>query len=157
VRHLVFHPNGQVVYAINEMASSVTAFHYDKQAGALEELQTVSTIPDSFTGANSGAEIAINAAGTRVYASNRGQDTIALLAVDPVSFTLSAMEYAPSAVKKPRGFAFDPAGTNLVVAGQDSNTIMVFRVHPRTGQLQPLGRGARNIVSPTSVVFVPMG
>jgi 6-phosphogluconolactonase len=153
VRHLVFHPNGKIVYAINELASSVAVFRYDGARGALEELQTVSTLPPHYEGANTAAEIAIDAAGGHVYASNRGQDTLALLAVDPEVFTLTAMEFPPAMGKTPRYFVFDPEGANLVVAGQDSSDLEIFQVYRRTGQIQPRGRPL-NVPNPACVVFV---
>lgn len=155
VRHLVFHPNGKVLYAINELASSVTVFRYDAARGALEEYQTASTLPEHFEGATTAAEIAIDATGSHVYASNRGHDSIALLAVDPVLFTLTAMEFPPAMGRTPRHFALDPDGRNLVVASQDSGRLQVFSVHPRTGQIQPRGK-AVNAPNPVCVVFVPI-
>ena len=156
VRHMVFHPNGKVLYAINELASSVTMFRYDAERGALEDLQTVSTLPESFKGKNTAAEIAIDAAGAHVYASNRGHDSLALLAVDPVVFTLTAMEFPSIMGRTPRHFALDPEGKNVVVACQDSGLLLVFRVHPVTGQIQPRTRTATKVPNPVCVTFVPM-
>ena len=154
-RHLVFHPNGKMVYAVNELASTVTAYTYDSPAGKLEELQTTSILPGGFTGASTAAELAINADGTRLYASNRGNDSIALLAIDPVAFTLAAMEFPPAMVQKPRYFTLDPDGAALIAAGQDSGTLQMFRVHPHTGQIRPFGRPIR-VANPVCVVFVPL-
>ncbi len=154
VRHLAFHPNGKVLYAINELASTVTTFGYDAAGGALDEMQTVSTLPEGFTGVTTTAEIAVNAAGTFVYASNRGHDSIALLAIDPQRFTLVPMDYAPTAGQTPRHFTLDPTGGFLLAANQNSGTIAVFRVHPRTGQLQPAGNSITRVPSPVCVVFV---
>ena len=44
-RHFAFHPSGKFAYVINEMKSTLTAFRYDAARGALDELQTVSTLP----------------------------------------------------------------------------------------------------------------
>ena len=41
-RHLAFHPSGKYLYVINELLSTVTAFSYDAEKGALAPLQTVS-------------------------------------------------------------------------------------------------------------------
>ena len=101
VRHLAFHPNGKMVYAIQEMASTVTAFRYDPATGALDGFQTVPTLPPSFKGANTTAEIAINADGSVLYGSNRGHDSIALFAIDPERFTLTPTDYAPTLGKTP--------------------------------------------------------
>jgi len=156
VRHLVFHPNGKVLYAINELASSVTLYRYDAGRGALEDLRTVSTLPEGFKGKSTAAEIAIDAGGGHVYASNRGHDSLALLAVDPVLFTLTAMEFPSVMGKTPRHFALDPEGKNLVVACQDSGLLLAFRVHPATGQIRPRTQTAK-VANPTCVAFVPLG
>lgn len=152
VRHLAFHPNGRVLYAVDEMGSSITAFHYD--AGALSEFQTISTVPKDFKGRNSGAEIAVNAAGTAVYSSNRGQDSIALFAVDPERLTLTAVDHTPTLGRTPRHFTLDPSGTFLLAANQDSDSIAVFHVHPRTGQLTPAGKVVTGIPKPVCILFL---
>ena len=155
VRHLAFHPNGRVLYAINETQPSVTGYFYNPDNGALREIQTLPIVPDSYTGPDAGGEIAVNAAGTVVYASNRGQDSMALLVVDPVRFTLSTLEITPLIGRTPRHFALDPTGAYLLVGNQDSNSLSVYSVHPHTGQLRPVGRPTPNIDKPACIVIVP--
>ena len=154
VRHLAFHPNGRVLYSIDELASTVSAFWYNAETGALQEFQTVATLSPNYSGPSTAAEIVVNAAGTMVYGSNRGLDSLALLRIDPVRFTLKALEFTPLLGKTPRHFALDPAGAYMVVANQDSNSLSVFKVHPRTGQIQPAGRPV-SVGLPSCVVFVP--
>jgi len=156
VRHLAFHPNGRVLYAINETQPSVTGYHYDPTDGALSEIHTVSIVPPSYEGKDAAGEIAVNAAGTVVYASNRGLDSMALLVVDPVRFTLSPLEITPLIGRTPRHFALDPTGAYMIVGNQDSGNLTVYTVHPHTGQLRPVGRPTPNIDRPSCVVFVPV-
>lgn len=156
VRHLAFHPNGRVLYAINETQPSVTGYFYDSASGALSEIHTVPIVPPSYEGTATAGEIAVNAAGTVVYASIRGLDSMALLVVDPVRFTLSPLEITPLIGRTPRHFALDPTGAFLVVGNQDSGNLTVYTVHPHTGQLRPVGRPAPNIDRPSCVVFVPV-
>ena len=153
-RHLVFHPNGQELYVIGEMASAIAVFHYDAVSGALDPSQTVSTLPDGFTGPNIAAEIAVNEAGTVLYASNRGNDTLALFTIDPQRFLIAAMERVSSLGKTPRYFTFDPTGQFLIVTNQDSDNLVVFHVHPRTGELRPAGPVVTGIPKPSCIVFV---
>jgi 6-phosphogluconolactonase len=155
VRHMAFHPNGRVLYAIEEMGSNITAFHYDPATGALHDFQNISTLPENFKGSSSGAEIAVNHKGTVVYASNRGADTIAVFNVDPVKFTLTAVDHAPVLGKTPRHFALDPTGRYLLAANQDSNDITMFKVQASTGQLQPASRVVTDVTMPVCVLFVP--
>lgn len=155
VRHLTFHPNGRVVYAINETRPSVTGYFYDVASGGLSEIETIPIAPDSYTGPDTGGEIAVNAAGTMVYASNRGNDSMALLVVDPVRFKLSTLEITPLLGRTPRHFALAPAGAYMLVGNQDSGNLSVYTAHPHTGQLRPTGRPTPKIDRPACVVFVP--
>lgn len=156
VRHLAFHPNGRVLYAINETRPSVTGYFYDAEKGALSEIDTVPIVPDSYTGPDAAGEIAVNPKGTLVYASNRGHDSMALLVVDPVRFTLSALEFTPLIGRTPRHFALDPSAAYMLVANQDSGNITVYTVHPHTGQLRPVGRPTPHIDKPSCIVIVPV-
>jgi 6-phosphogluconolactonase len=133
----------------------VTGYFYDPEKGALSEIQTISILPDSFTGKDVAGEIALNAAGNLVYASNRGQDSVAILVVDPVVFTLSMLEITPLIGRTPRHFALDPTGAYMLVANQDSGNLSVYTVHPHSGQLRPVGHPTPNIDQPACVVFVP--
>jgi 6-phosphogluconolactonase len=156
VRHLAFHPKGRVLFAINETHPSVTGYFYDPEKGALRAIQTVPIVPDTYSGPDVAGEIAVNAAGNLVYASNRGHDSMALLPIDPVVFTLSTLEITPLIGSTPRHFALDPSGAYMLVGNQDSGNLELYTVHPHTGQLRPVGRPTPKIDRPACVVFVPV-
>jgi 6-phosphogluconolactonase len=153
-RHLEFHPNGRFVYLINEMASTVQLLHYDPATGVLDAGQALSTLPEGFTASNTAAEIATNAAGSVLYTSNRGQDSIALFHIDGERGLLSPMENVSTLGKTPRFFTFDPTGQYLLVANQDSDDLVVFSVHPKTGELRPTGPIEGKLQQPACIVFV---
>jgi 6-phosphogluconolactonase len=154
-RHLEFHPNGHDLYLVNEMASTVELLHYDAARGAIDSGQTVSMLPEKFAAANIAAEIAVNAAGSVLYASNRGHNSIALFRIDGErGGMLGFMEHASSLGKTPRFFTFDPTGQYLLVANQDSDDLVVFHVHPQTGELRPEGPIVKDLPKPACIVFV---
>ncbi|HTS17486.1 MAG TPA: lactonase family protein, partial [Verrucomicrobiae bacterium] len=123
-RHFVFDANGHRLYVINEMQSSITAFHYDQTNGSLTEFQTVTTLPTTFSGTNTAAEIAIPPNGKFLYASNRGDNSIMVYSIDGVTGLLSPIQRQPSLGKTPRMFAIDPTGRFLFAANQDSHNIV---------------------------------
>ena len=133
-RHFKFAADGRHAFAINEIASTITAYDYDPARGALTARQTVSTLPPGFTGASTTAEVRVHPNGKFVYGSNRGHDSIAVFITD-TSGRLTPVEIVPSGGKVPRNFALSPNGKWLVCAHQDSNNITVFRVDPTTGRL----------------------
>jgi 6-phosphogluconolactonase len=138
-RHLKFHPNGRWVYLINEIASTVIAFTWDAHAGTLTEFQTVSTLPAGFNGVSAGAELEIHPNGKFLYASNRGDDSLAVFAIDPATGRLTLVEHVPSGGRTPRNFTFDPTARWIVCTNHDSDNAVVFRVNAATGRLTQTG------------------
>jgi 6-phosphogluconolactonase len=151
-RHLAFRPDGKFLYVLGEMASTVMTFQYNAGRGTLEELQTLSSLPEGFTGRNSTAEIAVHPNSRFVYASNRGHDSIAIFRIDPGKGTLAPVAHVSTQGKTPRNFSIDPGGNYLLAANQDSGTVAVFRINQETGGLTPTGTELQ-VSSPVCVVF----
>ena len=152
-RHFAIAPSGKIIYLVNEMASTVTVFDYSAESGRLKEQQTISTLPADFKGENTTAEIEVAANGKFLYASNRGDDSIAVFAINPHDGKLTFMERAPTGGKTPRHFALDPTGKWLFAANQESNSITIFHVNPDTGHLTPTSHSMQ-VATPVCVVFV---
>jgi 6-phosphogluconolactonase len=132
-RHLAFHPSGKYLYVINELLSTVTAFSYDAEKGALAPLQTVTALPEGFSGTSWTAEVAVSSDGRFVYGSNRGDDSLAVFRVDAATGRLTATGHAPVGGKTPRHFTIDPTGRFILAGHQGSGTIAVLRLDPETG------------------------
>jgi len=154
-RHLVFHPNGRFVYVINEMGSSLAVCTYDSKHGVLNTVQTMSTLPPSFKGDNTCAEVQVHPSGKFLYASNRGHDSLAVFAIDHKTGKLTGIGHEPTQGRTPRHFALDPTGAWLLAENQDSNTIVVFHVNTDTGKLAATGKTIE-VGSPGCVVFAPI-
>jgi 6-phosphogluconolactonase len=154
-RHFAFHPKGRYAYVINELQSSVTAFAYDAAGGTLKELQTLSTLPESFSGNNSTAEVQVHPSGRFLYGSNRGHDSIAVFAINPKAGHLRLLENQLTQGKTPRNFGIDPTGSYLLAANQDSDNIVVFRIDRKTGKLAATGQ-ALEAPRPVCVKFLPV-
>ena len=147
-RHLVFHPSGNYVYLTLEMASQVAAYQYHQ--GQLTLVDIYSTLPQSFTGSSSNAELRITSNGRFLYASNRGHDSIAAFAIDTNSGELTFLHTISTQGKTPRNFAVVP-GNNLLVAGnQDSHSLISFRIDQESGRLSSTGM---NAATPSPVLF----
>jgi 6-phosphogluconolactonase len=135
-RHIAFHPSRDLAYVDNEQGSSVTLYRLDGKAGTLAAVQTLSTLPRGFKGANACAELKVHPGARFLYVSNRGHDSIAC-------FTLGGdgRMAAPGQVateKTPRSFDLDPAGQYLYAAGEASGKVAAYRIDPRTGALKRL-------------------
>lgn len=153
-RHFAFAPNGKFAYVVDEMGSTVTAFQYEPALGALLQLQAISTLSDQFTGINNAAEIQIDSSGKFLYASNRGNDSIAVFSIEKSSGKLVRIQVAGAQGRTPRNFAIDPSGKYMFVANQDSSNIVIFPIDRRNGKLMQSER-MLSVPSPVCVVFVP--
>lgn len=134
-RHLVFHPNGKIVYLFGELSSDLEVLRYDEKNGSFALLQVIPTIPAEHTGFNGGADIRISADGKFVYASNRGHDSIVVYAVSENGEKLELVEYVPTEGKTPRDFNLDPSGKFVIAAHQDSDNLTLFERDASTGKL----------------------
>jgi 6-phosphogluconolactonase len=154
-RHLAFHPNGRLVYVINELDSTIGVFAWDARRGTLLSVQTVPTLPSDFTATSTTAEIAVHPTGRFVYGSNRGHDSIAAFAAHPQTGKLTLVGHTPTQGTVPRNFAIDPSGTFLFAANQTGNTIVTFRIDQQSGALAPTG-SVSETKTPVCLVFKPV-
>jgi 6-phosphogluconolactonase len=134
-RHFAFHPNGLFAYVINELNSTITAFTFDAQTGALTDTGNVSTLPKSFKGENTCADIHVSPSGNTLYGSNRGHDSIVSYKIDKNTGQLELSGHESTRGKTPRNFAIDPSGQLLLAANQNSDNIAIFEIDPKNGLL----------------------
>ncbi len=151
-RHVDFHPRLPYVYAINELDSTITTYRFDRARGELTPLQIVTTLPSSYTGNNTAAEIWVHPSGRFVYGSNRGHDSIVIYFVDRSTGLLATVGWQSTQGSTPRFFGLDPSGTLLSAGNQNSDTIVNFRVDQSTGKLSPVGAPIRT-GSPVAILF----
>jgi 6-phosphogluconolactonase len=148
-----FHPDGKFAYVLNELALTITVFQYDAEDGELKEVQSIETLKshEKEVDLNTASEIRIHPNGKFVYAANRGHDSISVFEVNPENGKLSFVENEAVRGSWPRNFNIDPTGHWMLVGGQHSNTISLFRIDQASGGLV----FARQIVNcPQPICFV---
>src|SRR6185436_17420802 len=151
-RHMSFHPLGKFVYVIDEMVSSVTAFAYNAGLGTFIWIQTISTLPDNFTGESSTAEIIVHPTGKWLYGSNRGHNTIVTFRIDQTTGKLKVINWTSTRGSIPRGFNIEPTGRLMLVGNQNSNSVVAFRINQNSGRLHPTG-AVSEVQVPVSFAF----
>lgn len=152
-RHMAFSKDGQFLYVIHELQSTIVVYSYQPADGGLKELQTISALPADFKGKSTAAEIALSPSGKFLYASNRGSDSIAVFSVDSGNGTLKLIESDSVLGKTPRDFVIDPSGRFLLVANQDSGNIVAYRINQSSGHLTPTGDQTK-LSSPVCLQFL---
>jgi 6-phosphogluconolactonase len=127
-RHLRFHPNGRHLFILNELDSTLMMLRFE--GTRFVAISTVSTLgAGSFPGSTA-AELRVSASGGYVFASNRGPDSdnIAMFAFDENSEEMSLVHVEPSRGKVPRDIISSPDGRYLLVANQDTDTVVAFAI-----------------------------
>ncbi|GCB05129.1 beta-propeller fold lactonase family protein [Ralstonia sp. SET104] len=172
-RHLVFSPDNTSLYVLNELSGNVAQFSIDDASGVLTEVAYTGTVPpdsplepgfarttiaaavspakNAQTAGDEkariwAADLQITPDGKFLYASERTDSKIALLAVEAGTGKLKYVKNYPTETQ-PRGMRIDPSGTYLIVAGEKSDRLAVYRIDRDNGELEcvgriPVGRGA---------------
>ncbi|MFH1006252.1 MAG: lactonase family protein [Candidatus Latescibacterota bacterium] len=153
-RHFVFHPSLKTAYVINELDNTVIAFAYEEARGRLTEIQTISALPEGFSGTSYCADVHISPSGAFLYGSNRGHDSLAIFAIDQETGKLTGVGHEPTRGKNPRNFAIDPTGAFLLAANQDTETIVSFGIDGQTGKLRATGH-VTQVPTPVCVTIIP--
>ncbi len=151
-RHVAFSRDDNFMYVLGELQSNVTVFKNDARE-TFRQVQQISALPTGFSGRNDAAEIAIHPSGKSLYTSNRGQESIAVFAVEPKTGTLTFVADMPTGGKEPRHFALDPTGQYLLAENQLSGNIVEFRIDAATGNLTATGE-VLLVPSPVCVAFL---
>lgn len=143
-RHLDFCPADPTLMAvINELSCSVFTFRFDPQTKQFARLDSISTLPTSFSEKNTCADLHFHPTGRFLYGSNRGHDSIVIYEVDPATGRLTLIGHQAAGGATPRNFMFSPDGKWMLVAHQNSSTVAAFRVDAATGRLTPTGLPSR--------------
>lgn len=139
-RHIDFHPGKKWAYVVNELNGTVEACTVDSKTGALTRFQEITTLPQGETRKAGCADIHVSKDGKFLYASNRGEiNNIAIYAIDATNGKLTALGHQSVKGKGPRSFVIDPSGTFLLVANQNSDNIVTFKIDKSTGKLIDTG------------------
>lgn len=151
-RHFAFHPNGRWLYSLQEEASTLVTYDYDAARGMLTAKQTISSLPEGFSGTNFTSEVVVSRDGRFVYAANRLHDSIAFFSVGKAgALTFAGEEWTRG--DYPRSFGISPAGNFLYSCNQRSDAISTYRVNRQTGGLSFTGQYT-SAGTPAIIIFL---
>ncbi|MFB7369458.1 lactonase family protein [Streptomyces sp. NPDC056222] len=150
-RHLAFHPAGTHAYVLNELEPTLTVCRWDGAAGALEPIAETSVLPEGATGASYPSGVAVSPDGRFLWAAVRGDDSIAVLTLDPNAEKAALAATVPCGGHWPRDLALDPSGRRLYAANERSGDVTWFDIDAESGV--PRRAGAIEAPAATCVVL----
>jgi 6-phosphogluconolactonase len=151
-RHFAFHPNGLWMYSIQEEASTIMFWHFDRATGALSPQQIIPSVPPGFTGTDFTSEIRVSADGDFVYGANRLNDTISVFKIGHDG-SLRQTSHVSTLGDYPRIFTIDPSGRFMAVGNQFADNVTTFSVNPGNGSLKFTGNYTP-VGSPSGMVYL---
>lgn len=132
-RHFSMSKNGTYIYIINEYGNSITSVKRTKNG--FEEIDFDSTLDENYKGKSFCADIHLSKNENFLYASNRGENSIAVFKRDKKTGMLDKIQNISVQGDWPRNFTLDPTGKFVLVANRRSSNISVFSIHATTGKL----------------------
>lgn len=142
-RHLAFSEDRKTVFCVNELGGSVSVFAYED--GRLSLQETVSILPSPVEGNTSGA---IRVAKDYVYATNRGEETVAVLKWD--GSHLKYLSSFPCCGVSPRDFLI--VEDMMFITNERTNNVAIFR---GCGELWEKLPEELHMPNPLCVIAVP--
>lgn len=80
--------------------------------------------------------------GKFVYAANRGDDSIAILAIDEKSGQMTRVRVMKRGGQGPREINIEPSGKFFFVCNLQSNDVVTFALDPSTGMMVQTAKAA---------------
>jgi 6-phosphogluconolactonase len=135
-RHFAVHPRAPYFFMTNEREASISSFHFDSGNGEVRPVQTIATIPDGYSGPRvSPTDIRIHPNSKFVYSANRGDDSVAVFAVNEATGGLTRVEVVKTGGQGPREINIEPSGKFLFSCNLQSNDVTSFALDGNTGKM----------------------
>ncbi|MFF4170572.1 lactonase family protein [Streptomyces sp. NPDC001744] len=150
-RHLAFHPSGTHAYVLHELEPVLTVCRWDAATGTLEPLGETPVVPAGTPGPSYPSEVVVAPDGRFLWAAVRGDDTLAVLALDPDGAGAALTATVPCGGTWPRDLTLAPSGRHLYAANERSGDVTWFTLDPETGV--PARAGAIEVPAASCVVF----
>jgi len=131
-RHLTFSKNGKSIYLLHELDGTITHLALNKGTLIKKHETTVIIKKDIIAGA---ADIHIDQKGKFLYATNRGNANDISCFKILKSGDLQFVQQISTSGNGPRNFAITNDDKYILVGNQKTNQIVIFNIHPKTGEL----------------------
>jgi 6-phosphogluconolactonase len=149
-RHLVMDETQRYVFVLGELTGDV--FVLKNENKGFKQVQKISSLPEKYDKNFGGAAIRLHPQGQFLYTSVRGSDTITVFKVNNETKKLTLIDIQSVEGETPRDFNIDPTGKWLLVANQESNSLVVFKIDLNTGRL--IKKNKKKVKTPVNITWL---
>ncbi len=148
-RHLCFHPEKQgIMYVICELSAQIAVIKNDGDGCSI--VQTISILPDGYTGRKHAAAMKLSENGRFLFASERANHSITAFKVLD-NGTLEVWDIKNTGGSMPRDFAL--VDDYIIAANQESGDITVLQFDSKTGKISKTGM-RYTIMNPVCIALI---
>lgn len=134
-RHAIMDKAHRFLYVLSELSNEVYVYTIGPHH-TFRCQQINSVVPSGTKEACYSAAIRISPNGKFLYTSTRGIDIITCFEID--QGFLRQREFVSSNGKHPRDFVIDESGRWMLIMNRDSQTLVVYKLNPDTGEIVEL-------------------
>lgn len=139
-RHMAFHKTDNYSYVINELNGTINVIKYEFKKIAPIVVQTINILSNNQNIKQFwSSDIHITPNNNWLYCSDRFNHIISCFKICPKTKQLKFI-YSQDTEKQPRCFAIDFTGKFLIISGQKSNHISLYRINMDNGKLKIISR-----------------
>lgn len=140
-RHIIFHPNQDFSYSINELNGTIDVWKIFKENIKLKvkNIQNTTLLNNFVSKKFWSSDIHLTSSGDFLYASDRYFNSISLFHVNKNYNTIVFFKKYDTE-DQPRAFFIDIHDKYLIVAGQKSNQLSLYEICQKTGQLKKINK-----------------
>lgn len=145
------HPSGNFIFAVNEMAGSISSYTVNATTG-------VPTLVGTLTGMLSPQSLVVSPGGQYVFVAEAGNNRVSSFAVNAGSGALtSAGSVFVGGAGSPAAIAVHPGGQVLYVANANSGNVATLSVNTSNGSVADLGTPVASGSGPASLALNAAG
>ncbi|XBC44129.1 MAG: 6-phosphogluconolactonase [Buchnera aphidicola (Schlechtendalia peitan)] len=134
-RHLIFQKNTDRLFHINELNGSISIWKVNKSCNEVIFLKNINIISNKLKKTAWSSDLHMSSCENFLYASDRNNNSITILNNHVNIDNIKVIEYVQTEVQ-PRSFNIEKNGQHLIVAGEKSNSISIYKLNNITGKLK---------------------
>lgn len=135
---MLFSHSGTYLYVVHELKNYVSVHHYTIGSSGLpviEELQRVATLPKDYDVPSAACALSFSPDGHHLFASNAGENTIAIYDVEESTGLLTLRNILPISGDYPKDIDVIPGTDYIVSTNRESNSLTFFKANYEAGTI----------------------
>ncbi|MGK2896826.1 MAG: beta-propeller fold lactonase family protein [Candidatus Makana argininalis] len=136
-RHISFNKNKKYAYVINELSGTVSTININYKKINPFILNKINIINNKYIYHAWSSDIHITPNGKWLYCCDRNLSIISIFSVSKKGDMIYFLGFKKTAIQ-PRSFIIDKNGKFIIISGQKSNNIFVYKINDESGYLYEL-------------------